>query len=68
MMADRRVAAIPGADCGELLVDVRGALPVDDRRADLASTFAHLRRCGGGIFVEQGLTAETVTSIGAPAR
>ena len=44
LMSDRRVAAIPVADCGEPLVDVRGTLLVDDRRADPAGAFAHLRQ------------------------
>ncbi|MGZ9928298.1 hypothetical protein ACXNSR_00205 [Streptomyces sp. NC-S4] len=34
LMSDPRVAAIPAADCGEPLIDVRGTLLVDDRRAD----------------------------------
>ncbi|MGN9760031.1 M15 family metallopeptidase [Streptomyces sp. SD31] len=43
-MSDRRVAPIPVVDCGEPLVDVRGVLLVDDRRADPAGAFAHLRQ------------------------
>ncbi|MFE9459635.1 M15 family metallopeptidase [Streptomyces californicus] len=42
-MSDPRVAAVPVADCGEPLVDVRGSLPVDDRRADTTGSYAHLR-------------------------
>ncbi|MFD7865097.1 M15 family metallopeptidase [Streptomyces sp. NPDC059783] len=43
-MSDPRVAAVPVADCGEPLVDVRGTLLVDDRRADAIGAYAHLRR------------------------
>ncbi|MEU5662084.1 M15 family metallopeptidase [Streptomyces longwoodensis] len=43
-MSDPRVAAIPVADCGEPLIDVRGTLLVDDRRADTTGSYAHLRR------------------------
>ncbi|WP_073227419.1 M15 family metallopeptidase [Streptomyces sp. NBRC 110465] len=43
-MSDPRVAAIPVADCGEPLVDVRGTLLVDGRRADTTGAYAHLRR------------------------
>ncbi|MGW2658539.1 M15 family metallopeptidase [Streptomyces sp. NPDC001478] len=43
-MSDPRVAAIPITDCGEPLVDVRGTLLVDDRRADATGAYAHLRR------------------------
>ncbi|MEU2251383.1 M15 family metallopeptidase [Streptomyces sp. NPDC019224] len=44
LMSDPRVTAIPVTDCGEPLVDVRGTLVVDDRRADTAGSYAHLRR------------------------
>ncbi|MCG7522952.1 D-alanyl-D-alanine carboxypeptidase family protein [Streptomyces sp. OfavH-34-F] len=44
LMSDPRVAAIPVADCGEPLVDVRGTLLVDDRRADSTGSYVHLRR------------------------
>ncbi|MFJ4501902.1 M15 family metallopeptidase [Streptomyces sp. NPDC088864] len=44
LMSDQRVTAIPVADCGEPLVDVRGTLLVDDRRADTTGSYAHLRR------------------------
>lgn len=44
LMSDPRVAAIPVDDCGEPLVDVHGTLLVDDRRADAAGSYAHLRR------------------------
>ncbi|WP_435812231.1 hypothetical protein [Streptomyces olivaceoviridis] len=40
-MSDPRVAAIPAADCGEPLTDVRGTLLVDDRRADATGSYAH---------------------------
>ncbi|MCI3935417.1 M15 family metallopeptidase [Streptomyces sp. AN091965] len=45
LMSDPRVAAIPVAECGEQLVDVRrdGGLRVDDREQDPADGFAHLR-------------------------
>ncbi|MEY9994168.1 D-alanyl-D-alanine dipeptidase [Streptomyces sp. V4I8] len=45
LMSDPKIAAIPVADCGEPLVDVRlhDALAVDSRRADRAGAFAHLR-------------------------
>jgi len=32
LMSDARVGAIPVEDCGEMLVDVRGSLRVDDRK------------------------------------
>ncbi|KIF06341.1 dipeptidase [Streptomyces sp. RSD-27] len=44
LMSDPRVTAIPVTDCGEPLIDVRGTLLVDDRRADTAGSYAHLRR------------------------
>ncbi|MFD4372418.1 M15 family metallopeptidase [Streptomyces sp. NPDC058486] len=45
LMSDPRVAAIPVAECGERLVDVRrgGALLVDGRKQDPADAFAYLR-------------------------
>ncbi|MFI1097769.1 M15 family metallopeptidase [Streptomyces sp. NPDC020917] len=45
LMSDPKVAAIPVAECGEPLVDVRrdGALRVDARRDDPEGAFAHLR-------------------------
>lgn len=45
LMSDPSVAAIPVAECGELLVDVRrdGRLLVDTRKQDPADAFAHLR-------------------------
>jgi D-alanyl-D-alanine dipeptidase len=45
LMSDPKVAAIPVAECGETLVDVRedGGLRVDPRRQDAAGDFAHLR-------------------------
>ncbi|KOG22517.1 M15 family metallopeptidase [Streptomyces viridochromogenes] len=45
LMSDPKIAAIPVADCGEPLVDVRlhEPLAVDSRRADRAGAFAHLR-------------------------
>lgn len=44
LMPDPRVGAIPVADWAESLVDVRGALPIDDRGADPTGAFAHPRR------------------------
>ncbi|MFD4791316.1 M15 family metallopeptidase [Streptomyces sp. NPDC058459] len=44
LMSDPRVAAVPVAECGEPLVDVRGTLQVDDFRADTTGSYAHLRR------------------------
>ncbi|MCX5401222.1 M15 family metallopeptidase [Streptomyces sp. NBC_00102] len=45
LMSDPTVAAIPVAECGERLVDVRedGRLLVDTRNQDPADAFAHLR-------------------------
>ncbi|OKI28274.1 dipeptidase [Streptomyces sp. CB03578] len=45
LMSDPKVAAIPVAECGELLVDVRaaGSLLVDARKQDPADAFAYLR-------------------------
>jgi len=45
LMSDPKIAAIPVAECGEPLVDVRGggALRVDARRDDPEGAFAHLR-------------------------
>ncbi|MFE6977125.1 M15 family metallopeptidase [Streptomyces sp. NPDC057682] len=45
LMADPAVAAIPVRECGEPLVDVRtgGRLAVDDRKADPAGAWAHVR-------------------------
>lgn len=45
LMSDPKVAAIPVAECGERLVDVRaaGSLLVDARKQDSADAFAYLR-------------------------
>lgn len=45
LMSDPRVAAIPVADCGEPLVDLRlqSSLAVDPRKEDQTGAFAHLR-------------------------
>lgn len=45
LMSDPRIAAIPVADCGEPLVDVRlrESLAIDSRKVDLSGAFAHLR-------------------------
>ncbi|MGW3396770.1 M15 family metallopeptidase [Streptomyces sp. NRRL F-5193] len=63
LMSDPRVAAIPVAECGEPLVDVRrrGALLVDARKQDPADAFAHLREGVLERLVEaQGLLPEGV--------
>ncbi|QPK43832.1 M15 family metallopeptidase [Streptomyces gardneri] len=62
LMSDPRVAAIPVAECGEALVDVRrgGALPVDTRKQDLEGAFAHLRE---GV-VERLLKAQSMLPDG----
>ncbi|CAM5413307.1 D-alanyl-D-alanine dipeptidase OS=Streptomyces griseomycini OX=66895 GN=FHS37_007110 PE=3 SV=1 [Streptomyces griseomycini] len=45
LMSDRRVAAIPVQECGEVLVDVRvRGLRADARKQDPAGAFAHVRR------------------------
>ncbi|MGC3000136.1 M15 family metallopeptidase [Streptomyces sp. G35A] len=45
LMSDRRVAAIPVQECGEVLVDVRAhGLRVDARKQDPAGAFAHVRQ------------------------
>ncbi|MBY8880930.1 M15 family metallopeptidase [Actinacidiphila acidipaludis] len=46
LMSDPKIAALPVAECGEPLVDVRdgGALRVAAERDDPAGAFAHLRR------------------------
>ncbi|MGA6154532.1 M15 family metallopeptidase [Stenotrophomonas sp. NPDC087984] len=43
LIGDPRVRAVPVRDCGEPLVDCRGRMRVDTRRADPAGHFAHLR-------------------------
>lgn len=45
LMSDPKVAAIPVAECGERLVDVRssGSVLVDARKQDPAAAFAYLR-------------------------
>jgi D-alanyl-D-alanine dipeptidase len=43
LISDPRVAAIPVRDNGEELADVRGRLRVDERLADRAGAYAHLR-------------------------
>ncbi|MFF3313187.1 M15 family metallopeptidase [Streptomyces sp. NPDC002952] len=44
-MSDRRVAAIPVQECGEVLVDARAhGLKVDDRKRDAAGAWAHVRQ------------------------
>ncbi|MFE2097460.1 M15 family metallopeptidase [Streptomyces sp. NPDC059468] len=44
LMSDPKIAAVPVADCGEPLVDVRlRDLAVDPRKADDSGAFAHLR-------------------------
>ncbi|MCQ8191832.1 M15 family metallopeptidase [Streptomyces rugosispiralis] len=41
LISDPRVGAVPVRECGEPLVDCRGRLRVDARRADPAGHFAH---------------------------
>ncbi len=43
LISDPRVTSIPVTDCLEPLVDVRAFLRVDQRLADPAGAFAHLR-------------------------
>ncbi|MET8783864.1 M15 family metallopeptidase [Streptomyces sp. NPDC004589] len=45
LMSDPKVAAIPVAECGEPLVDVRrgGSLLIDSRKQDPADTYVYLR-------------------------
>lgn len=45
LMSDPKVAAVPVAECGERLMDVRrsGSLLTDTRKQDRADAFAHLR-------------------------
>ncbi|MFI7634441.1 M15 family metallopeptidase [Nonomuraea sp. NPDC049400] len=43
LISDPRVTAIPVRECGEPLADVRGRLRVDERMADEAGAYAHLR-------------------------
>ncbi|MFI6498496.1 M15 family metallopeptidase [Nonomuraea typhae] len=43
LISDSRVAAIPVRENGEPLADVRGRLRLDDRLADAAGAYAHLR-------------------------
>jgi D-alanyl-D-alanine dipeptidase len=44
-LSDPRIGAVPVRDCGEPLVDLRTSAPllVDDRQADPAGAYAHLR-------------------------
>jgi zinc D-Ala-D-Ala dipeptidase len=45
LMSDRRVAAIPVQECGEVLLDARvHGLMVDDRKQDAAGAWAHVRQ------------------------
>lgn len=45
LMSDRRVAAIPVQERGEVLVDARAhGLRVDDRKQDAAGAWAHVRQ------------------------
>ncbi|GAA2853684.1 M15 family metallopeptidase [Streptosporangium fragile] len=43
LISDPRVASVPVEESGEQLIDVRGRLRTDDRLADAAGAFAHLR-------------------------
>ncbi|MEU7057203.1 M15 family metallopeptidase [Streptomyces sp. NPDC046197] len=47
LMSDARVAAVPVEECGEPLVDVRGALRVDDRK--------HKDSHGAEVLLRQGV-------------
>ncbi|WP_318211793.1 MULTISPECIES: M15 family metallopeptidase [unclassified Streptomyces] len=62
LMSDPKVAAVPVAETGERLVDVRlgGRLLVDTRKQDPADAFAHLRE---GVL-ERLLTAQTMLPVG----
>ncbi|WP_446217592.1 hypothetical protein [Micromonospora sp. IBHARD004] len=62
LMSDPRVAAIPVAECGERLVDVRrgGSLLVATRKQDPAGAFAYLRK---GVL-EQLLRAQAMLPRG----
>ncbi|MEU4078172.1 dipeptidase [Streptomyces venezuelae] len=62
LMSDPKVAAVPVAESGERLVDVRlgGRLLVDTRKQDPADAFAHLRE---GVL-ERLLTAQTMLPVG----
>lgn len=62
LMSDPKIAAVPVADCGEPLVDVRlhDALAVDSRRADRTGAFAHLRE---GVLIRL-LRAQTLLPDG----
>ncbi|MFD7966964.1 M15 family metallopeptidase [Streptomyces zaomyceticus] len=62
LMSDPKVAAVPVAESGEPLVDVRlgGRLLVDTRKQDPADAFAHLR---AGVL-ERLLTAQTMLPTG----
>lgn len=62
LMADPRVAAVPVAESGERLVDVRhdGRLLVDTRKQDPADAFAHLRE---GVLARL-VTAQTLLPAG----
>ncbi|MEU6275742.1 M15 family metallopeptidase [Streptomyces populi] len=45
LMSDRRVAAIPVQECGEVLLDTRAhGLVVDNRKQDAADAWAHVRQ------------------------
>jgi D-alanyl-D-alanine dipeptidase len=61
LMSDRRVAAIPLQECGEVLVDVRAhGLTVDDRKQDEAGAFVHVRQR----IVARLLHAQSLLPIG----
>ncbi|QDQ15807.1 M15 family metallopeptidase [Streptomyces spectabilis] len=57
LMSDPRVAAIPVAECGERLVDVRtdGSLYVDERQRDPGDGFAHLRSADAFAHLRAGV-------------
>ena len=52
LISDPRVLAIEVRECGEALVDLRGSVRVDHRRADAAGAFAHARAGVAGRLTE----------------
>jgi D-alanyl-D-alanine dipeptidase len=62
LLSDARVAAVPVAECGEPLVDLRTVAPlrVDHRQADPAGAYAHVR---AGV-VDRLVTAQSLLRRG----
>jgi D-alanyl-D-alanine dipeptidase len=52
LISDPRVLVIGVEECGETLVDLRGSVRVDDRRADADGAFAHVRSGVAGRLLE----------------